>query len=143
MISVLGNKEKEQEISRETINNIESAIRDFTKAMNLSDTIDHSYKSALYQRANAYFMIHKYDSAIRDLDSLIQLGGYSDKPNNELHFIKAITYLKSDLHTLALGSIDTAIAIKSDNKYYAIRAEIYTKLGRPEDALADYSRILD
>ena len=125
----------------------DEAIRLETEAMELLDVQPgpHKYESYLrrallsFNRAQVYAVVGRYDEAVADLTSVIDLfpeegDGYLERGNAHRH---------AGRPGEALADYDRAIARNPPPEAYYNRAGLLADLGRTDEALADYDMVLD
>ena len=111
------------------------AIADNTKVI----AIDPAYATAYYHRGIAYERKEQYDPAIIDLSKAVEINPKLGRAFDA----RARIYLKTDQRTLALRDAERAVAIDSlDETFRDTRARVYEALGRPQEAIADFRRVL-
>ncbi|GAB3985845.1 hypothetical protein GCM10029978_099770 [Actinoallomurus acanthiterrae] len=129
------------------LGNFDEAIRLETEAMELLDAQPgpHPYELYLrrallsFNRAQVYAVVGRYDEAIADLTSVIDLfpeesDGYLERGN---------AHRRAGRPEKALADYDRSIARNPPPEAYYNRAGLLSELGRDEAALADYDSVLD
>jgi len=149
--------------------NYAEGIRYGTLGINAKQPDDY----ALIERAGAYSSLHKDREALADLDRYIKMGHHSREEvvrrasiyENLHQYDKALASYKEVLKESyedqvvfreliclqALGRFDEAlkevnkliVRNKMDDAGYLARARIYSKMGKSNEAIADYSRVID
>lgn len=119
------------------------AIAKYTKAI----TLDPSFAAAYAQRANEFRRLGEYGRAIKDYDMVLRL----DPTNIGAIADRGLTKLQDGQYLAAANDLGEAILRKRKNfpydsnslgRTYEYRGEAYMKLGRYEDAVADYSQVI-
>jgi tetratricopeptide (TPR) repeat protein len=129
------------------LGNFDEAIRLETEAMELLDSRPgpHSYELYLrrallsFNRAQVYAVVGRYDEAVADLTSVIDLfpeesDGYLERGN---------AHRRAGRTDEALADYDRAIARNPPPEAYYNRAGLLSELGREQEALADYDTVVD
>jgi tetratricopeptide (TPR) repeat protein len=111
------------------------AIADYTRVIQ----IDPAYSPAYYHRGIANEGREQYDQAIADFNKAVEInpryGGAFDA--------RARVYLMSDQPMLAMRDAERAVSLDPFNEAFRVtRAYSYEALGRTQEAIADYRRIL-
>lgn len=125
----------------------DEAIRLETEAMALLDSQPgpHPYelylRSALlsFNRAQVYATIGRYDDAVADLTSVIEL--FPDESDGYLE--RGNAHRRAGRVDAALADYHHAIARNPPPEAYYNRAGLLSELDRPQEALADYDAVLD
>ncbi|MGD9682345.1 MAG: WG repeat-containing protein [Candidatus Obscuribacterales bacterium] len=107
----------------------EKSLDDFSKVIELCPTSKEGY----YWRGHSYMQLEKYASALGDFLKASRV----DPRDPRIYAASAVAMLKLDKPDAALKAINAAIKIVSDPYYKNIRADIYDRLGKPEQALKD------
>jgi len=111
------------------------AIQDWSLYIKFKPDEAEAYKS----RHECYYQLGMYDLALRDMKQAIKL-----EPKNS-HYLLDISriYLVYGDPTEGLSYIETAIQLSPDNGiFYEGRGVLKEKLGKREEALADYKKAL-
>lgn len=111
------------------------AIEDYSKTIKL----DPKFDGAFDKRGNLYIRMGVYDQAISDYSEAISLN-----PNIAAYYNSRgwARHLKEE-DAQALPDAEKAVSMSPDNALFlATRAVIYEKLGRRDDAIADYTAAL-
>lgn len=127
------------------LSRLESAIADFTKAIELS-THPYYISVATLDRGAVYIKQGKYALAIADFTTIVELKTAAVY-KAQAYRNRADAYHRNGDHRTALADIDKAIALSSKSrstgwkerlaKAYSIRASIYCRLGDKAAAAAD------
>jgi tetratricopeptide (TPR) repeat protein len=114
---------------------LDRAIADNAKVIE----IDQGYAAAYYHRGIAYERKQQIDLAIADFSKAVEI----NPRFGDAFDARARIHLKTDQRSLALRDAERAVAIDSlDERFLDTRARVYEALGRPQDAIADYRRVL-
>ena len=112
------------------------AIEDFSKAI----SINANNRTAYLERSKVYFSIGKYDKAIEDCTSLINLSG--EKNLDELYENRAyIYYTKKDFNS-AVEDFSRAISYTSSTKVNKI-SELYAERGWCYHCMSNYTKAIE
>ena len=111
------------------------AIADYSKAIALKPGVPNAYS----YRASAYLRQNRFEEAVADTTKALELQPESAVAHNERAWA---LHLKGE-DALALPYAEKAVAMGPGNApAVETRAEIYEKLGRTRDAIADYRAVL-
>jgi tetratricopeptide (TPR) repeat protein len=109
----------------------QAAIAAFTQALEIKpDSVD-----VLFDRSNLFAKQHKYDLALKDMDALIAAAPNNASALNSRCWFRAIS--GGDANQ-ALADCDTSLKIESSAATFDSRGLVYLRLGRFDEALADY-----
>jgi tetratricopeptide (TPR) repeat protein len=129
------------------LGHFDEAIRLETEAMRLLDSQPGPHRYELYlryallsfNRAQVYAAVGRYDDAVADLTSVIDLfpeesDGYLERGN---------AHRRAGRVDEALADYDRSIARNPPPEAYYNRAGLLSELGREDDALVDYDTVLN
>ena len=116
----------------------DKAVKDLTVAIGLLDNDDDSL--AHYNRGVAYFAMQQYDRALADYTAAIEIDGKMDVAYGNRCLTRVL--LGREL-AKASDDCDKAIALNPNGQnLYNVRGFVDLKLGRNDQALADYNTAL-
>ncbi len=111
------------------------AIADYSKAIVLKPGVPNAYS----YRASAFLRQNRFDEAVADTTKALELQPESAAAHNDRAWA---LHLKGE-NALALPYAEKAVALGPGSApAVETRAEIYEKLGRTRDAIADYRAVL-
>lgn len=119
----------------ENTGKIDWAIRDYTKAIALSD---NTLESAFLNRGILYFQLDQYQKALKDFDMCIEL----EPKASEAYFNKGLVCKKIKNYKDAILNFSKAIERGNNYRFYINRAAIFSLLGQKKKAIEDYSNAL-
>jgi len=120
----------------ESLNELEKAVADYSKAIELEPDNNHHYRA----RGRVYMPLAERVKAFADYSRAIELR--PDVPWNYLG--RGNAYMQMAKWERALADFSRAIELKTDEAYsYSCRGSAYMELGEPEKAMADFSRAID
>ncbi len=95
---------------------------------------------AMYrQRANAYYMLHDYQNALKDLEQV----GRMAKPTADDYFIKANCYSNSGNSKAVIENLGFCLKLDPKNaEAYYLRAKTYKNLNQSGLAEADFAKAM-
>jgi tetratricopeptide (TPR) repeat protein len=118
-----------------------SAIKVDSEALILDPTSISTYAA----RALAYSNVHDYKHAIEDMNTAVKLD--CTETNHWALWSRAGIYEKSGDYQRAIDDYTSAIARSNRGGFvaplYDRRAKLFQKVGRPKDAISDYTEILN
>lgn len=96
-------------------------------------------KMQILRRASIYENLHQYDKALADYQSVLQKN-YED----QVVFRELICLQALGRYDDALKEVNKLIARnKIDDAGYLARARLYSKMGKPKEAIADFTRVIE
>lgn len=99
------------------------------------------YEEARFQRARCYALKNKYDNVIYDCSKVISL----NKESVGGYIIRGLTYIEKGLFENAVADLTVAIELNYSNPIvaYTKRALCYDNLKKYEEAVKDYTKVLE
>jgi len=123
-------------------NDIATAIKKFSKALDYKNEVSNSYKVAdtYINRGACKQLLQKYESAQSDFDEALKI-----KPEYvKVYQIKASAYLGAEQYQKAIDCADKGLEIKeNDADLKAKKAEAYTQLKKYDDAIHTLLSVLE
>jgi tetratricopeptide (TPR) repeat protein len=123
-------------------------LQDYEKAV---DDIDYvlaldtdKHDRFYYIRANIFITMGKYSEALVDANRIIE----NNPRNGNYHFIHGASYFGVGMYEEAIIASTKAIELSkpADHSYlrsYYNRADLYIELGKYQEAIADYTKLLE
>lgn len=94
-------------------------------------------------RAEVRCDLEKYQGAIEDYSKALALAK-SDDERQDIYNNRSIVYRRLDQDAAALADLSSSIRLKPDqDTAYLNRAQVYRESGRFEEAIADYSHLIE
>jgi tetratricopeptide (TPR) repeat protein len=118
-------------------------IADFSEAIAL-DPVDLSSWYAYFYRGEVYTDKKDYHRAIADYSEAIRLHPLKHNPSYaSFHTSRALAYLKAGKAAQGLPDAERSLQLRPDDaRTLDTRGHIYEALGRHEEAIADFRRVL-
>jgi len=117
-------------------NNLDVAIENYTKTIELSPTFIKAY----YQRGMSYYLKGNYSNVIRDLSVYIE----EDKSNYESFLYRGWAYYLIENNENALLDMNKCIELESTNAYaYYSRGTVLSDLKQYDKSIEDYKKAIN
>lgn len=114
-----------------------AAVRDLTRAISL----DQKYAAAYRNRAEANFAIANFGAAADDATQAFALE--PDRPQPDLHLLRARAYAAENKFKEAIADFDTALELNPELiEAYVERGSLFANNKRSDDAIGDYTRAI-
>lgn len=118
-------------------NYLQLALLDFTKTIELASD-DNRIADAYRKRIACYQMLNQYDNLIADTNWLIEHG----RGDANTYEAQGLYWVKQSQFDEALQAYTKAVELWPDYRFVLGRGNIYFKLGRYAEAVADYTQVL-
>ncbi|MCI0712942.1 MAG: tetratricopeptide repeat protein [Chloroflexi bacterium] len=133
----LGEAYMQRGIAELALGETDSAIRDFTQAIQQDETLAEAY----YRRGLAHRDLSNNEDAIADFTRAIEL----DTTFGAAYYYRGEIYLNQSDYETAIADFDLAIQFDFDEIYkaYLDRGFAYSNIGNPDEAIRNYTQAIE